>query len=111
MNAFDLNRKEYIRVNNNNDFPLTQFNKVTFLTSVIVAGRSADPLPLSNDYTAAKNANELLIENVNLFCTFYYNQTDGYACYITEINLVNNTVDVNVPYAKVNIYAMDGRDL
>jgi hypothetical protein len=111
MNAFDLNRKEYIRVNNNSGDPLTDFSKVTFLTSFVITGNSAYPLPVAYSGAAIDKSNSDLFVNANDYCTEYYLDSDGYACYIAEMGVLNSTTDVNIPYAKVNVYAMDGRDL
>lgn len=111
MNAFDLNRKEYIRVNNNNEDPLTDFNKVTFLTSVVLTADIAKLLPTEYDSGQIQFSNDNLTGNVSRYCSEIYPDGDGYACYISEMGVLNSTTNVNIPYAKVNVYAMDGRDL
>lgn len=110
MNAFDLNRKEYIRVDNNNGDPLTDFAKVTFLTSFVITGNTDKFLPTTFSSNAVYNSNATLFNNIISYCFDNYADADGCACYIAEIGVVNNATNVNIPYAKVNVYAMDGRD-
>ena len=64
MNAFDLNRKEYIRVNNNDGKPLTQFNKVEFLTSFVITADAAKFLPTVFNAGTVVTSNENLIGNI-----------------------------------------------
>jgi hypothetical protein len=109
MNAFDLNRKEYCRINNSGGEGVTQFRKVSFLTSFVITGEAAYALPLSYDYNAIGTANGLLFRNAQDYCSDAYPDQDGYACYFAEIGVVNTSSDTNVPYGKVNVYAMDGR--
>jgi hypothetical protein len=111
MNAFDLNRNEYIQVNNNGVGALPTFNKVTFLTSFVITADIAKLLPTVLNMTAVVESNQNLIANANATCSEFYPALDGYACYISEMGVLNSTTNVNIPYAKVNIYAMDGRDL
>ena len=111
MNAFDLNRKEYIRVNNNSGDPLTDFSKVTFLTSFVITADIAKLLPTVYDSATIQGSNENLITNASQYCSAIYTDADGYACYISEMGVLNSTTNVNIPYAKVNVYAMDGRDI
>jgi hypothetical protein len=111
MNAFDLNRKEYIRVDNNDGDGLTQFKKVTFLYSFVITADISKLLPAEYDRDAVIVSNSSLLKNASLYCTNVYNNNDGYACYIAEMGVLNSTTNVNIPYAKVNVYAMDGRDL
>jgi hypothetical protein len=111
MNAFDLNRKEYIRVNNNNSEKLTDFKKVTFLTSFVITADVSKLLPPAYDPGTINGSNENLITNASQYCSEIYTDGDGYACYISEMGVLNSTNNVNIPYAKVNVYAMDGRDI
>lgn len=112
MNAFDLNRKEYIRVNNNNgEESLTDFRKVTFLTSFVITADISKFLPTVYDPSTINGSNANLITNAAQYCSDYYPSEEGYACYISEMSVLNSTTNVNIPYAKVNVYAMDGRDL
>lgn len=111
MNAFDLNRKEYIRVNNNSGDSLTDFNKVTFLTSFVLTADIAKLLPTVYDSSTINGSNENLITNASQYCSEVYPDSSGYACYISEMGVLNSTTNVNIPYAKVNVYAMDGRNL
>ncbi len=108
MNAFDLNRKEYIRVNNNDGNELTHFKKVTFYTSFIISADVAKFLPPVYDTGTIATANRNLFGNADQFFTLAFPDQEGYACYIAEMGLLNNDVDVNIPYAKVNVYIMDG---
>lgn len=112
MNAFDLNRKEYIRVNNNDGGDLTQFKKVKFLTSFVVSADAAKQLPSVFDSSTARASNDNLILNAEQFCYDAYPDSEGYACYISEMFINTITSDGKlIPAAKVNVYAMDGRDL
>lgn len=111
MNAFDLNRKEYIRVNNNGGGSLTDFRKVTFLTSFVVTTDIAKNLPTVYDSSTINSSNDNLITNASQYCSDIYTDGDGYACYISEMGVLNSTTNINIPYAKVNVYAMDGRNL
>jgi hypothetical protein len=111
MNAFDLNRKEYIRVNNNGGDPLTDFSKVTFLTSFVITADAAKFLPSVYNQSTITNSNANLIANTIQYCSDYYQDIDGYACYIAEMGVINNAASVNIPYAKVNVYAMNGADI
>ena len=111
MNAFDLNRKEYIRVNNNNSGKLTNFKKVTFLTSFVITADVAKPLPTVFDSDQALTSNGNLFDNAETICSDAFNAGNGYACYISEMGVINSGVNVNLPYAKVNVYAMDGAAL
>jgi hypothetical protein len=111
MNAFDLNKKEYIRVNNNSEGDLTQFKKVNFLTSFVITADVAKFLPTVYDSSTINGSNDNLITNASQYCSEIYNDGNGYACYIAEMGVLNSTTNVNIPYAKVNVYAMDGRDL
>jgi hypothetical protein len=111
MNAFDLNRKEYIRVNNNDGGDLTQFKKVTFLNSFVITADAAKFLPAVYDRTQIKNSNGNLIANTENLCSAQYNDGDGFACYISEMS-INITGDGKlIPTAKVNVYAMNGLDI
>lgn len=109
MNAFDLNRKEYIRVNNNFGDQLVDFTKVTFSSSFIITGINSLALPTAGDLDDIANANNGLIDLIADYCSDYF---DGrtYACYISEMGVLNSDIDVNVPYAKVNVYVMNGID-
>jgi hypothetical protein len=111
MNAFDLNRKEYIRVDNNNRDPLTDFSKVTFLTSFVITADTGKFLPITFSATTVQDSNGNLFNNINSYCYATYDDSSGYACYIAEMGVINNKDNVNIPYAKVNVYAMNGRDL
>ncbi len=111
MNAFDLNRKEYIRVNNNGGDPLTDFKKVNFLSSFVASGAILNLLPTDGNSADIYSANFEFMKVLKKYCTDYYSDSNGYACYIAELGVINNADDVNIPYAKVNIYAMDGRDV
>jgi len=111
MNAFDLNRKEYIRVNNNNSSELTDFKKVTFLTSFVITADSDKYLPTLYEGSQILSSNDNLFTNIAQYCTDTYADGNGYACYISEMSVLHNDVNINIPYAKVNVYAMDGRDL
>lgn len=111
MNAFDLNRKEYIRINNNDGDPLTNFYKVAFLTSFVVTTDVAKNLPTIYDSSTIQDSNENLITNASKYCSEVYPDSSGYACYISEMGVLNSATNVNIPYAKVNVYAMDGRNL
>jgi hypothetical protein len=111
MNAFDLNRKEYIRVYNAGDAKMTDFKKVTFLTSFIISADVAKFLPPVYDTETIFAANDNLYNNASQYCNDIFRDSDGYACYISEMGLLNNTTNVNIPYAKVNVYVMDGRDI
>lgn len=111
MNAFDLNRKEYIRVNNNDGDTLPSFNKVQFITSFVITADVAKPLPTVFDASQALTSNGNLIGNAEIMCSNAYYAGNGYACYISEMGVINSGVNVNLPYAKVNVYAMDGADL
>lgn len=111
MNAFDLNRKEYIRVNNNGGGKLPSFNKVEFLTSFVITANVAKPLPAVFHSGTVISSNGDLIDNAEATCSEFYGAGDGYACYISEMGVINSGVNVNLPYAKVNVYAMDGRNL
>lgn len=111
MNAFDLNRKEYIRVNNNDGYDLTQFKKVTFLTSFVITADAAKFLPGTYNAPQVKDSNGSLIANTESFCSDQYNDGDGFACYISEMS-INITADGDlIPTAKVNVYAMNGLDI
>ena len=109
MNAFDLNRKEYIRVYNSDGGELTQFKKVTFLTSFVISGEDGHLLPTSYDAINVNKANQYLFLNASSFCSLQYPDSNGYACYISEVNVLNIGDRENLPYAKVNVYLMDGR--
>lgn len=111
MNAFDLNRKEYIRVNNAGGDPLTDFSKVTFLTSFVITGNSTYPLPITYVGAAIDKSNSDLVNNINDYCVDYYPDGGGYACYIVDMGVVNIAENVNIPYAKINVYAMNGLDI
>jgi hypothetical protein len=111
MNAFDLNRKEYIRVNNNNEGKLTQFRKVTFYTSFVVTADAAKFLPTVYDSATIQSSNDNLTTNASQYSSEMYTDADGYACYIAEMGVINNADSVNIPYAKVNVYVMDGIDI
>ena len=111
MNAFDLNRKEYIQVNNNGEGTSPTFSKVTFLTSFVLTADIAKLLPTTYSASAIKSSNDGLITNAAQYCSDYFPSESGYACYIAEMGVLNSTTNVNIPYAKVNVYAMDGRDL
>ena len=111
MNAFDLNRKEYIRVNNNDGDDLTQFKKVNFLTSFVISGEDQYLLPTQFNSLGIEKANENVFTNAIEYCSRIYPDSAGYACYITEINVLNIGDRENLPYAKVNVYAMDGIDV
>jgi hypothetical protein len=111
MNAFDLNRKEYIRVNNNGGDPLTNFNKVTFLTSNIVIGNSAFPFPIDGDLVATEKANYNVLLNSEQLCDAKYSDASGFACYITEMSTIVTKDGPIIPTVKINVYAMDGRDI
>lgn len=111
MNAFDLNRKEYIRVNNNNGDPLTDFSKVTFLTSFVITADAGKFLPTVYSSSQVGNSNGDLIKNAESYCYAIYANADGFACYIAEMGVINNADNVNIPYAKVNVYAMNGADI
>lgn len=111
MNAFDLNRKEYIRVNNNNGDTLPSFNKVQFVTSFVITADVAKPLPAVFNSGTVITSNENLIGNAEATCFDFYGADYGYACYISEMGVINSGVNVNLPYAKVNVYAMDGASL
>ena len=111
MNAFDLNRKEYIRVNNNDGEPLTDFRKVTFLTSFVLTANIDKSLPTGYDSATIQSSNQNLITNASEYCSETYTDGDGYACYISEMGVLNSTTNVNIPYAKVNVYAMDGKNI
>ena len=111
MNAFDLNRKEYILVNNNGGDPLTDFSKVTFLTSFVITANADKFLPTVYSYSQISNSNNDLIANAAKYCSTIYANPDGFACYIAEMGVINNADSVNIPYAKVNVYAMNGLDV
>jgi hypothetical protein len=111
MNAFDLNRKEYIRVYNAGEEDMTNFKKVTFFTSFIISADTDKFLPPIYDPGYIQSANDNLFGNAEQYCTLRFPDQDGYACYISEMGLLNNDTDVNIPYAKVNVYIMDGRNL
>jgi hypothetical protein len=111
MNAFDLNRKEYIQVNNNGVSALPTFNKVTFLSSFVITADIATLLPTTYNAVTIKAANDGLVTNAAQYCSTSFPSASGYACYISEMGVLNSTTNVNIPYAKVNVYAMDGRDL
>ena len=108
MNAFDLNRKEYTRVNNAGESELPSFKKVTFVTSFIISADTGKFLPPVYDTETILAANENLYNNACQYCTDTYGANKFYACYISEMGLLNNETDVNIPYAKVNVYNMDG---
>ena len=108
MNAFDLNRKEYIRVNNADGDLLTDFSKVTFLTSFVLTADIDKELPTEYDPGTILGSNENLIDNAEAYCTERYFISDGYACYIAEMGILNSATNVNIPYAKINVYMMDG---
>jgi len=111
MNAFDLNRKEYIRVNNNSLGALPDYAKVTFLYSFVLTADLLDPLPTVFSAVDVFKANDGLKNNAAAACYSAYPASAGYACYIAEMGVVNVDRNINLPYAKVNVYAMDGRDL
>lgn len=111
MNAFDLNRKEYIQVNNNGEGNPPTFSKVTFLTSFVLTADINKELPTEYDPGTILGSNGNLITNTSQYCIDYFPSADGYACYISEMGVLNSTTNVNIPYAKVNVYAMDGKDL
>lgn len=112
MNSFDLNRKEYIRVDNTAvGDKLRNFKKVTFLTSFVITGDNSRFLPTSYDPSAIDASNNRLLTNIQDYCSEVYPNSSGYACYISEMGVLNSTTNVNIPYAKVNVYAMDGRNL
>jgi hypothetical protein len=108
MNAFDLNRKEYIRVNNNDGDPLTDFNKVTFLTSFVITANAAKFLPGTYDASQVQDSNYNLISNTESFCSSQYSDGDGFACYISEISINTSKSGELIPTAKVNVYLMNG---
>jgi hypothetical protein len=109
MNAFDLNRKEYIRVNNHSGGQLVDFTKVTFSSSFIITGINSLALPTAVDLDAIENANNGLIDLIADYCSDYFDWR-MYACYISEMGVLNSDIDINVPYAKVNVYVMNGFD-
>ena len=111
MNAFDLNRKEYIQVNNNGEGNPPTFRKVTFLTSFVLTADIAKLLPTTYSASAINASNDGLMANAAQYCSDYYPSESGYACYISEMSVLNSTTNVNIPYAKVNVYAMDGLDI
>jgi len=111
MNSFDLNRKEYIRVNNAGGDEVINFAKVTFLTSFVITGDNSRFLPTSYDPIAIKSSNDRLLTNIQDYCSYRFPQEEGYACYISEMGVLNSTTNVNIPYANVNVYAMDGLDI
>jgi hypothetical protein len=110
MNAFDLNRKEYFQVNNSGEGKSPTFSKVTFLTSFVLTADIATLLPTTYNAVTIKAANDGLVTNADQYCSTYFPSASGYACYIAEMGVLNSTTNVNIPYAKVNVYAMDGRN-
>jgi len=72
MNAFDLNRKEYIRVNNNNEDALPSFNKLQFLTSFVITADVGKPLPTVFDSSTVISSNGNLIGNAEIMCSDNY---------------------------------------
>jgi len=111
MNAFDLNREEYIQVNNNGVGALPTFNKVTFLNSFVITADIATLLPTTYNAATVKAANDGLKTNAAQYCSTYFPSASGYACYISEMGVLNSNTNVNIPYAKVNVYAMNGKNL
>lgn len=111
MNAFDLNRKEYIRVDNNGGDPLTDFKKVTFLTSFVITADTNKFLPATFSSNQVTDSNGNLLNNINSYCFDNYDDATGYACYISEMSINITGEGKLIPTAKVNVYAMDGRDI
>jgi hypothetical protein len=111
MNAFNLNTNEYIQVNNNGVGALPTFNKVRFLNSFVITANTATLLPTTYNAAAIKAANDNLVTNAAQYCSTYFPSASGYACYISEMGVLNSTTNVNIPYAKVNVYAMDASNL
>jgi hypothetical protein len=111
MNAFDLNRKEYIRVNNNDGGELPSFNKVQFLTSFVITSDESKELPTVFDSSTVGSSNDNLFTNASQACSDLYPAGSGFACYISEMRVINSTTSTNLPYAKVNVYLMDGREV
>jgi len=108
MNELDFRYKEYIRVNNNNDDPLSGYQKAIFLTSFVVTGDRNYSLPVTANAFAILKANEYLFSMAADFCTNYYSDANGYACYVSEMGVINIEDGLNVPYAKVNVYNIYG---
>jgi len=104
MSNFNLNRKEYIRINNNDGGSLTNFYKYVYYTSFVITGNSANPLPVTNNNAQVDLSNDDLFTNASLFCSENYPDGSRYACFVAQDDIVNFSTSVNVPYAKVNVY-------
>jgi hypothetical protein len=114
MNAFDLNRKEYIRVDNSDGQGLKPFEKVTFLTSFVITGQNDYSFPTGLSLTQNSRifrTNDRFIKLIAAYCTRKYLSYFGYACYISKMGVLNSDIDINVPYAKVNVYVINGIEL
>lgn len=114
MNAFDLNRKEYIRVDNSDGRGLKPFEKVTFLTSFVITGRNEFSFPTELSLTQNGRiflTNNQFIKLISAYCTRNYISESGYACYISKMGVLNSDENINVPYAKVNVYVINGIEL
>lgn len=104
MNKFELNREEYIRVNNNSGGSLANFFKYVYYTSFVITGDTANSLPISIDNISITNSNNKLFENASLYCSQEYPEGSKYACFIAKSNIVNSSSNVNIPYATVSVY-------
>lgn len=108
MNELDFRYKEYIRVNNNNGGSLSGYQKAIFLTSFVVTGDVSYALPPAANAFAVLKANEYVFLMAADFCTNYYPDASDYACYVSEMGVINVEDGINVPYAKVNVYNIYG---
>ena len=104
MDKFDLNREEYIRVNNNGGGSLADFFKYVYHTSFVITGDTASPLPVAINNVSVANSNDKLFENASLYSSQEYPESSRYACFIAKSNIVNSSSNVSIPYAKVNVY-------
>jgi hypothetical protein len=108
MNELDFRFKEYIRVNNRSGGSLTDYQKAVFLTSFVITADVAKLLPTSYNSSTIQESNNNLITNASQYCSEIYNDGNGYACYISEMGVLNSNANVNIPYAKVNVYNIYG---
>lgn len=104
MNSFDLERKGYYRINNNNGNSLTDFYKYEFYTSFVITGDVDRDLPTVYNAGEIEAANDFLLKNANAFSSEVYPDGSRYACYIAVEDVVNSASNTNLPYAKVNVY-------